>query len=149
MEAVLTSTHNLCFEQKYEEDQNFLSESFPFLVVKFSVYLNRRVFVMVLNCGSSWTSSILFFFFFFFFFFCLFQKYGGDNVLRLDIEDMSDHCPVIWLQTLEVWLLQMLEAWLYITVKYRSSSILVIIHQIFAKLWPFFDLVSWHFKQAT
>ena len=24
----------------------FLSENFPFLVVKFSVYLNRRVFVM-------------------------------------------------------------------------------------------------------
>ena len=30
---------------------------------------------------------------------------------------------------------------LYITVKYRSSSILVIIHQILAELWPFFDLV--------
>ena len=26
--------------------QNFLSENFPFLVVKFSIYLNRRVFVM-------------------------------------------------------------------------------------------------------
>ena len=47
-EAVLTSTHNLCFEQKYEKYQNFLSENFPFfLVVKFSIYLNRRVFVMV------------------------------------------------------------------------------------------------------
>ena len=46
LEAVLTSTHNLCFEQKYEKYQNFLSENFPFLVVKFSVYLNRRVFVM-------------------------------------------------------------------------------------------------------
>ena len=45
-EAVLTSTHNLCFEKKYEKYQNFLSENFPFLVVKFSVYLNRRVFVM-------------------------------------------------------------------------------------------------------
>ena len=44
--AVLTSTHNLCFEQKYEEYQNFLSENFQFLVVKFSVYLNRHVFVM-------------------------------------------------------------------------------------------------------
>ena len=40
------STHNLCFEQKYEEYQNFLSEFFHFLVVKFPVYLNRRVFVM-------------------------------------------------------------------------------------------------------
>ena len=38
--------HNLCFEQKYEKYQNFLSENFLFLVVKFSVYLNRRVFVM-------------------------------------------------------------------------------------------------------
>ena len=27
----------------------FLSEKFPVLVVKFSIYLNRRVFVMLLN----------------------------------------------------------------------------------------------------
>ena len=40
------STHNLCFEQEYEKYQNFLLEIFPFLVVKFSVYLNRCVFVM-------------------------------------------------------------------------------------------------------
>ena len=41
------STLNLCFEQKYEKYQNFfLSENFQFLVVKFSVYLNRHVFVM-------------------------------------------------------------------------------------------------------
>ena len=45
-EAVLTSTHNLCFEQKYEKYQNFLSENFQFLEVKFSLHLNRRVFVM-------------------------------------------------------------------------------------------------------
>ena len=47
-EAVLTSTHNLCFEQKYEKYQFFLSIffSFCFLEVKFSIYLNRRVFVM-------------------------------------------------------------------------------------------------------
>ena len=38
------STHNLCFEQKYEKCQNFLSENFCFLVAKFSVYLNRHVF---------------------------------------------------------------------------------------------------------
>ena len=43
---VLTSTHNLCFEQKYEKYQNFLSKIFHFLVVKFSVYLNRHVFLM-------------------------------------------------------------------------------------------------------
>ena len=41
------STHNLCFEQKYEKYQNFLSENFQFLEVKFSIYLNRRVFVML------------------------------------------------------------------------------------------------------
>ena len=40
------STHNLCFEQKYEKYQNFLSENFQFLKVKFSVYLNRHVFIM-------------------------------------------------------------------------------------------------------
>ena len=46
VEAVLTITHNVCFEQKYEKYQIFLSENFHFLVVKFSVYLNRRVFEM-------------------------------------------------------------------------------------------------------
>ena len=41
------STHNLCFEQKYEEYQNFLSENFQFWVVKFLVYWNtKHVFVM-------------------------------------------------------------------------------------------------------
>ena len=30
--------HNLCFEQKYEKNENFSSENFHFLVVKFSVY---------------------------------------------------------------------------------------------------------------
>ena len=40
------SAHNLCFEQKYEKYQIFLSENFHILVVKFSVYLNTHVFVM-------------------------------------------------------------------------------------------------------
>ena len=40
------SVHNLCFEQKYEKKSEFFSENFQFLVVKFSMYLNRRVFVM-------------------------------------------------------------------------------------------------------
>ena len=31
---------------------------------------------------------------------------GDDNVLRFDIVDLSDHCPVILLQMLEVWLCQ-------------------------------------------
>ena len=35
------STDNLCFEQEYEKYQNFLSENFRFLVVKFSIHLNR------------------------------------------------------------------------------------------------------------
>ena len=44
---VLTSTHNLCFEQEYEKYQNFFyQKSFILLGVKFSVYLNRHVFVM-------------------------------------------------------------------------------------------------------
>ena len=30
----------------------------------------------------------------------------GDSVLRCDIADLSDHCPVILLQMLEVWLCQ-------------------------------------------
>ena len=46
-EAVLTSTHNLCFEQKCEKISEFLSENFQFLVMKFSIHLNRRVFVML------------------------------------------------------------------------------------------------------
>ena len=31
----------------------FLSENFLFLVLKFSIYLNRRVFVMIVNSGPS------------------------------------------------------------------------------------------------
>ena len=41
------STHNLCFEQKYGKYRSFLSENFQFLEMKFSIYLNRRVFVMI------------------------------------------------------------------------------------------------------
>ena len=57
------NTHNLCFEQKYKKNiRFFLSENFPFLVVKFSIYLNRHVLVMgnQYNVGSlSWFSLIL------------------------------------------------------------------------------------------
>ena len=56
VEAVLTSTLNLCFEQKCEKYQIFLSEHFHFLDVKFSVYLNRRVFVMIFRVN---TASVL------------------------------------------------------------------------------------------
>ena len=34
------------FGQKYEKYHNFYLKNFHFLVVKFSVYLNRRVFVI-------------------------------------------------------------------------------------------------------
>ena len=47
------STHNLlCFEQKYEKNQNILSENVLILVVKYSVHLNRRVFVMLQEYGA-------------------------------------------------------------------------------------------------
>ena len=50
----ILSTHNLCFVQKYEKYQRFLSENFKFLEVKFSIYmyLNRRVFVMLCGCAG-------------------------------------------------------------------------------------------------
>ena len=38
--------------------QSFLSENFQFLEVKFSIYLNRRVFVMIL-CRALWEGGIL------------------------------------------------------------------------------------------
>ena len=44
------STHNLCFEQKYEKISQ-LSENFQFLEVK---YLNRRVFLMNIFCNMFW-----------------------------------------------------------------------------------------------
>ena len=40
------STHSLCFEQEYEKYLFFCLKIFLFLVVKFSIYLNRHVFVM-------------------------------------------------------------------------------------------------------
>ena len=38
--------------RKYEKYQSFLSENFQFLEVKFSIYLNRRVFVMLSNISE-------------------------------------------------------------------------------------------------
>ena len=46
------STHNLCFEQKYKKYQSYLSENFYFLEVKFSIYLNRSVFVINHRCSK-------------------------------------------------------------------------------------------------
>ena len=48
------STHNLCFEQNHEKYQNFFCEKIAiFLVVKCSVYLNRRVLVLAISFLSS------------------------------------------------------------------------------------------------
>ena len=46
VEAVLTSTHNLCFVQNYEKYQKFLSENFHFFGGKIFNIVDRRVFVM-------------------------------------------------------------------------------------------------------
>ena len=54
------STHNLCFEQKYEQILEFLSENFQFLVVKVSVYLNRRVFVMIVYCYLQYDATVIY-----------------------------------------------------------------------------------------
>ena len=58
-EAVLTSTHNLCFEQKYGKYQSLLSKNFQFLEMKFSLYLNRCVFVMLLQITILTVTCIL------------------------------------------------------------------------------------------
>ena len=50
---VVVRTHSLCFEQKYEIYKSFLTENFQILEVKFSIYLNRRVFVMKHNFKRS------------------------------------------------------------------------------------------------
>ena len=47
-EAILMSTHNPSFQQKYDKYQSFsILFFFQFLEVKVSIYLNRRVFVMI------------------------------------------------------------------------------------------------------
>ena len=46
-----------CFEQKCEKYQNLYLKFFILLVVKFSVYLNRRVFVMVVNFITAYEAS--------------------------------------------------------------------------------------------
>ena len=47
----------LCFMQKYERYLSFLSENFQFLETKFSIYLNRRVFIMYRRNSSAATSE--------------------------------------------------------------------------------------------
>ena len=55
--AVLTSTHNLCFEQNYEKYQRFFFLIFFsfFEGEFFSIYLNRRVFIMYCMLSNKWT----------------------------------------------------------------------------------------------
>ena len=46
-------------EQQYEKYQNFLCENFQFLEVKFSIYLNKRVFVTPSDmCAAKIQSSL-------------------------------------------------------------------------------------------
>ena len=56
----------------------FLSQNFQFLEVKLSVYLNRRVFVMIRADSSTFSTSSAssFFFLFIFFFFFFFLKFS-------------------------------------------------------------------------
>ena len=42
------STYNLVLSKSMKNIRVFLSENFQFLDVKFSIYLNRRVFVMAI-----------------------------------------------------------------------------------------------------
>ena len=47
-------------EQKCEKYQNFLSGHFLFLAVNFSIYLNRRVFVMFVALGGLCVKTVAF-----------------------------------------------------------------------------------------
>ena len=44
--GIQKSDNNLRLEQKYDKYQNFNLKTLSFFVEKFSIYLNRRVFVM-------------------------------------------------------------------------------------------------------
>ena len=63
----------MCFEQKYEKYQNFYLKIFLFLVVKFSINLNRHVFVMGVPQLRDRIISCCCLFFFYFFFLYLFS----------------------------------------------------------------------------
>ena len=54
------STHNLCFALKYENIGVFYLKIFQFLEMKFSIYLNRRVFVMKFSCLGSLVMTKMF-----------------------------------------------------------------------------------------
>ena len=59
VEAVLTSTIIYVLSRNVKSIRIFLSENFQFLEVKFSIYLNRRVFVMWARSKCSATFSLL------------------------------------------------------------------------------------------
>ena len=46
--------------KKKKKNQNFLSENFQYLVVKFSVYLNRHVFAMTIDINVAIIPSACF-----------------------------------------------------------------------------------------
>ena len=53
-EAVLTSTHNICFEQKYENSQNIATENCHFCSREKSLYIARACFHnVVMSCMYS------------------------------------------------------------------------------------------------
>ena len=52
VEAVLMSTHNLCFEQQYEKYQKFLSEKFQFFGGKIFSIFDFHNGYMYFNCPA-------------------------------------------------------------------------------------------------
>ena len=80
-EAVLTSTHYLCFEQKYEQYQNVYLKIFFFffLLVKFSVYLKKLCFRNVYRELLSYSYTIA----------VQIYKIFGSNVLSTSFRKVS------------------------------------------------------------
>ena len=57
-EAVLTSTHNLCFELKKKKCHNFSSENYCFAAMKYCRILHRHVCVMLLQIQHEETQQL-------------------------------------------------------------------------------------------
>ena len=57
--AVITSTHNLCFEQEYGNYFFFYLKIFSLLEVKFSMHLKRCVFVMICLHNGLYHSKLI------------------------------------------------------------------------------------------
>ena len=73
----------------------------------------------------------------------------GDNVLRLDIADLSDHCPVIPLQIQEVWLCQWssLTSMEHCTPHTRAIHTAMRLEYLFFLFFP--ENKIWHFMQIV